>query len=105
MKFKPGDLVYDPNYKMVGMITGTRARRARARRRSLGDTTAQAETELWYQVMLFGDPWCEDGKTRDYTVQLGDGLLETYKEEEHKGLSRDEAEHDVDELSRVFLDL
>mgnify|MGYP003681642672 CR=1 FL=1 len=105
MKFKPGDLVYDPNYKMVGMITGTRARRARARRRSLGDTTPQAETELWYQVMLFGDSWCAKGNTRDYTVQLADNLLEIYNEEEHKGLTRDEAEHKVDDISRVFIDL
>ena len=105
MKFSTGDLIFDPRLNMTGMVIGIEEKEARARRRSLGDTTAQAETELWYQVMLFGDPWCEDGKTRDYTVQLGDGLLETYKEEEHKGLSRDEADHDVDELSRVFLDL
>ena len=105
MKFSTGDLIFDPRLNMTGMVIGIEEKEARARRRSLGDTTAQAETELWYQVMLFGDPWCEDGKTRDYTLQSGDQILERYKEEEHKGLTRDEAPHDVDELSRVFLDL
>ena len=62
-------------------------------------------SEYWYNVMLFGDSWCAKGNTRDYTVNHGDNLLEAYNEEEHKGLSREEAEHDVDELSRVFLDL
>ena len=105
MKFSTGDLVFDPRLNMTGMVMGIEEREARARRRSLGDTTQQAETELWYQVMLFGDAWCEDGKTRDYAIIHGDHILETYNEEEHKGLSRDEADHDVDELSRVFLDL
>tara|TARA_R110000744_G_scaffold36139_9_gene83633 strand:+ start:4428 stop:4748 length:321 start_codon:yes stop_codon:yes gene_type:complete len=89
-KYKPGDLVYDPRLNMTGMVMGIEEKRARARRRSLGDTTPQAETELWYQVMLFGDPWCEDGETRAYAVIHGDSILERYKEEEHKGLSRDE---------------
>ena len=83
MKFKPGDLVYDPNYKMVGMITGTRARRARARRRSLGDTTAQAETELWYQVMLFGDSITKDGEVRGYPAAAADRQLEAYNPDIH----------------------
>ena len=89
-KYKVGDLVYDPRLNMTGMVVGIEGRRARARRRSLGDTAPQAETELWYQVMLFGDAWCEDGETRDYAVIHGDSILETYNEEEHKGLSRDE---------------
>ena len=103
MKFKTSDLVFDSRLNMTGMVTGIEERTARARRRSLGDTTPQAETELWYQVMLFGDSWCEDGKTRDYAVPYGDNILERYNEKEHKGLIRDEAPHDVDELSRVFL--
>jgi len=105
MKFKPSDLVFDPRLNMAGMVMGIEEKGARARRRSLGDTTPQAETELWYQIMLFGDSWCVEGNTRDYTVNHGDNLLEAYNEEEHKGLTREEAEHDVDELSRVFLDL
>jgi hypothetical protein len=98
MKFKPSDLVFDPRLNMTGMILGIEERRERPVR-------SEPITVLWYQVMLFGDPWCVDGKTRDYTVQHGDNLLEAYNEEEHKGLLRHEAEHDVDELSRVFLDL
>ena len=103
MKFSPGDIVFDPRLNMSGMVMGIEERRARSRLRSFGDTEPQAETELWYQVMLFGDTWCEDGKTRDYAVPYGDSILERYNEEEHKGLTRDEAPHDVDELSRVFL--
>ena len=98
MKFSKGDLVFDPRLNMAGMVMGIEKRRE-------GWAGSEPITVPWYRVMLFGDPWCVDGKTRDYTVQLADNLLETYNEEEHKGLSRDEAKHDVDDLSRVFIDL
>ena len=98
MKFDKGDLVFDPRLNMTGMITGIEERNERP-------VNSDYVTVLWYKVMLFGDSWCVDGKTRDYTVNHGDNLLEAYNEEEHKGLSREEAEHDVDELSQVFLDL
>ena len=100
MNFKPGDLVFDPRLNMAGMIAGIEERPTPPVK-----GTSEHVTVVWYRVMLFGDSWCVDGKTRDYTVNHGDNLLEAYNEKEHKGLSRDEAEHDVDELSRVFLDL
>jgi len=98
MKFDKGDLVFDPRLNMTGMVMGIEERKERP-------VNSDYVTVLWYKVMLFGDSWCVDGKTRDYTVNHGDNLLEAYNEKEHKGLLRDEAEHDVDELSRVFLDL
>ena len=98
MKFDKGDLVFDPRLNMTGMIMGIEERNERP-------VNSDYVTVLWYKVMLFGDSWCVDGKTRDYTVNHGDNLLEAYNEKEHKGLTREEAEHDVDELSRVFIDL
>ena len=95
-KFKPGDLVFDPRLNMAGMVMGIEERK-------VGGTQFPTQAELWYNVMLFGDHWCKNGKTRDYAVHHGDNILEVYNEEEHKGLSRDEAEHDVNELSRVYL--
>ena len=96
MKFKTGDIVFDPRLNMTGMIMGIEESPVRQARSS-------PSIVPWYKVMLFGDSWCVDGKTRDYTVNHGDHILEAYNEEEHKGLTRDEAEHDVDELSRVYL--
>ena len=96
MKYKSGDLIFDPRLNMAGMVMNIEDRK-------VGGTQFPEQTELWYRVMLFGDHWCVDGKTRDYAIHHGDNLLEAYNEEEHKGLTRDEAEHDVDELSRVFL--
>ena len=98
MKFKPSDLVFDPRLNMAGMIVGIEERK-------VGGKQSPIQSEYWYRVMLFGDSWCAKGNTRDYTVNHGDNLLEAYNEKEHKGLSKEEAEHDVDELSRVFLDL
>ena len=98
MKFKPGDLVFDPRLNMTGMIVGIEESPVR-------QAGQPPSTVPWYKIMLFGDSWCAEGNTRDYTVNHGDNLLEAYNEEEHKGKTRDEAEHDVDELSRVFLDL
>ena len=97
MKFKPSDLVFDPRLNMTGMVMSIEEK-------IVGSINSnEMETELWYQVMLFGDSWCKDGKTRDYAVHHGDNILEAYNEEEHKGLTRNEALHDVDKLSRVFL--
>ena len=97
MKFNVGELVFDPRLNMTGMIMGIEEKIVP------GIHADRMESDPWYQVMLFGDSWCKDGKTRDYAVIHGDNVLEAYNEEEHKGLSRDEAPHDVDELSRVFL--
>jgi len=97
VKFKPSDLVFDPRLNMTGMVMSIEEK-------IVGSINSnEMETELWYQVMLFGDSWCKDGKTRDYAVHHGDNILEAYNEEEHKGLTRNEALHDVDKLSRVFL--
>ena len=98
MKFKTGDIIFDPRLNMAGMIMGIEESPVR-------QASSSPSTVPWYKVMLFGDAWCVGGKTRDYTVRLADNLLERYNEEKHKGLTRDEAEHNVDELSRVFLDL
>jgi hypothetical protein len=99
MKFDKGDLVFDPRLNMTGMVMSIEEK-------LVGSIHSdEMLSEFWYNVMLFGDSWCAKGNTRDYTVNHGDNLLEAYNEEEHKGLLRDEAEHDVDELSRVFLDI
>jgi len=98
MKFSKGDLIFDPRLNMSGMVMGIEERKE-------WPEYSDHVPVLWYQVMLFGDSWCKDGNTRDYAVNHGDNLLEAYNEEEHKGLTREEAEHDVDKLSRVFLDL
>ena len=97
MKFKPSDLVFDPRLNMAGMVMGIEEK-------IVGSIHSDKMlSEHWYNVMLFGDSWCKDGKTRDYAVHHGDNILEAYNEEEHKGLTRNEALHDVDKLSRVFL--
>tara|TARA_R110002124_G_scaffold283665_1_gene459917 strand:+ start:207 stop:503 length:297 start_codon:yes stop_codon:yes gene_type:complete len=98
MKFSKGDLIFDPRINMAGMVMGIEKRRE-------GWSGSEPITVLWYRVMLFGDSWCAKGNTRDYTVQLADNLLEIYNEEEHKGLTIDEAEHNVDDISKVYLDL
>ncbi len=98
MKFSKGDLIFDPRLNMTGMVMGIEEKKEKP-------VNSDYVTVLWYKVMLFSDSWCAKRNTRDYTVQLADNQLEAYNEEEHKGLTRDEAEHDVDELSRVFIDL
>ena len=98
MQFSKGDLIFDPRINMAGMIMGIEKRRE-------GWAGSEPMTVLWYRVALFGDSWCAKGNTRDYTVRLADNLLERYNEEEHKGLTIDKAEHDLDDISRVFLDL
>ena len=94
-KFKPSDLIFDPRTNAVGMVMAIEEKTVD---RKIGPTK-----ELWYRVMFFGDAWCVDGKTRDYSVRHGDNMLETYKEEEHKGKLREDAEHNIDDLSRVFI--
>ena len=64
MKFKVGDLVYEPTlYKegRIGMVTKAG--------NSLG--------ELWYWVMFFNDPLCI-GDTRAYSKEWGDYILVEY---------------------------
>ena len=80
-KFKPSDLIFDPRTNAVGMVMAIEEKTVD---RKIGPTK-----ELWYRVMFFGDAWCVDGKT--------------YKEEEHKGKLREDAEHNIDDLSRVFI--
>jgi len=83
MKFDKGDIIFDPRINMTGMIMGIEEKGARARRRSLGDTTPQAETELWYQVMLFGDSITKDGEVRGYLAASADRQLEAYNPDIH----------------------
>ena len=73
--FDAGDLIYDPRLRMAGMIL-------HIEERTLGDK--DKTIELWYNVMLFGDPWCRDGKTRDYQMNHGDNILELYNPQRHK---------------------
>tara|TARA_R110002020_G_scaffold3498_1_gene15532 strand:+ start:2082 stop:2375 length:294 start_codon:yes stop_codon:yes gene_type:complete len=97
MKFSKGDLIFDPRINMTGMIKDIEEKTV--------DRMNVPVPMLWYKVMLFGDSWCAKGNTRDYAVLSADLMLEAYNEEEHKGLTRDEAEHDLDDISKVFLDL
>ena len=95
MKFDKGDLVFDPRINMTGMIVAIEEKTT--------DRMSVQYRELWYRVMFFGDEWCNKGKTRDYTTRSGDDILERYKEEEHKGKLREEANHDINDISRVFI--
>jgi hypothetical protein len=95
MKFKPSDLIFDPRTNAVGMILAIEEKKV--------DRMSVPYNELWYRVMFFGDEWCKDGRTRDYAVNHGDRILEAYNEKEHKGKTKEEAPHDIDELSRVFI--
>ena len=95
MKYKPSDLIFDPRTNAVGMILAIEEKTI--------DRMSVPYNELWYRVMFFGDSWCADGKTRDYAVRHGDSILEAYNEKEHKGKAKEEAQHDIDELSRVFI--
>jgi len=97
MKYNKGDLVFDPRINMTGMIVAIEEKTT--------DRMSVQYRELWYRVMFFGDEWCNKGKTRDYTVHSGDDILEAYNEKEHKGKAKEEAQHDIDELSRVFINL
>ena len=95
MKFSKGDLVFDPRLNMTGMIMGIEERAI--------DRKSVPNPELWYNVMLFGDHWCKDGKTRDYAIIHGDNILEAYNPAKHNQANKPEATHSADELSKVFL--
>jgi hypothetical protein len=97
MKFVAGDLVFDIELSMTGMIM-----EVYTRKETLGrGQQSQSKLEKWYKVMLSGDKWCIDGRTREYAVRHGDNLLERYDTEKHKGLSRESALLDVDKLSKA----
>tara|TARA_R110002012_G_scaffold298403_1_gene496780 strand:- start:911 stop:1207 length:297 start_codon:yes stop_codon:yes gene_type:complete len=97
MKYKPSDLIFDPRINAVGMVLAIEEKTI--------DRMSVPYKELWYRVMFFGDEWCAKGNTRDYAVDHGDNILETYKEEEHKGKLREEANNDINDLSRVFIEI
>ena len=97
MKFKPGELVYDHRIGMTGMVMGIEEK-------LVGSINSnEMETELWYNVMLFGDHWCKDGKPRDSAIIHGDNILEAYNPAKHNQANKPEATHSADELSKVFL--
>ena len=97
MKYKPSDLIFDPRINAVGMILAIEEKKV--------DRMSVPYNELWYRVMFFGDSWCKDGKTRDYAVHHGDSILEAYNEKEHKGKTKEEAPHDINDLSRITIDI
>tara|TARA_X000001388_G_scaffold49870_1_gene35909 strand:+ start:223 stop:447 length:225 start_codon:yes stop_codon:yes gene_type:complete len=70
MKFKTGDLVYEPTLYQegrIGMVT----------------KTAKEAGEPWYWVMFFNDPLCI-GYTRGYSEKWGDYTLVEYNPQQHK---------------------
>ena len=77
IKWLPGELVYDPRLRRVGMIARIEERTKFSHR------TQQPFVELLYNVLLFGDDWCREQKTRDYQIIHGNYILETYSPDEH----------------------
>ena len=77
IKWFPGELVYDPRLRRVGMIARIEERKI------ISSVTQKPLTELWYNVFLFGDEWCKEQKTRDYQITHGNHILETYSPAEH----------------------
>ena len=75
--FEAGDLVYDQRLNLIGMIM-------RIEEKSIVSAFDGSKTsEGWYHVLLFGDEWCKDGKTRGYAMVHGDRILESYNPEIH----------------------
>jgi hypothetical protein len=63
--FNAGDLVYDRRLNLIGMVM-------RIEEKSLVSAFDGSKTseDSWYHVMLFGDEWCKDGKTRGYAMTV-----------------------------------
>ena len=75
--FDTGDLVYDRRLNLIGMIM-------RIEEKSIVSGYDGTKTsEAWYHVLLFGDEWCKDGKTRGYAVCHGNMILESYNPKIH----------------------
>ena len=75
--FNTGDLVYDQRLNLIGMVM-------RIEEKSIVSGYDGTKTsEAWYHVLLFGDEWCKNGKTRGYAMVHGDRILESYNPEIH----------------------
>ena len=75
--FNTGDLVYDRRLNLIGMIM-------RIEEKSIVSGYDGTKTsEAWYHVLLFGDEWCKDGKTRGYVMDIANNTLESYNPQIH----------------------
>ena len=75
--FEAGDLVYDRRLNLIGMVM-------RIEEKSIVSAFDGIKTsEGWYHIMLFGDEWCKQGKTRGYVMTYADELLESYNPNIH----------------------
>ena len=75
--FEAGDLVYDSRLNKIGMVM-------RIEEKSIVSAFNGVKTsEAWYHIMLFGDQWCENGKTRGYVMDLANKILESYNPQIH----------------------
>ena len=75
--FNAGDLVYDSRLNMIGMIMRVEGKSV------LSAVTQEEIDDAWYHVLLFGDEWCKDGKTRGYVMDIANNILESYNPDIH----------------------
>ena len=75
--FEAGDLVYDSRLNKVGMIMKVEGKSV------LSAVTQEEIDDSWYHVLLFGDEWCKDGKTRGYVMDIANNILESYNPKIH----------------------
>jgi len=75
--FNTGDLVYDQRLNLIGMVM-------RIEEKSIVSAFDGSKTsEGWYHVLLFGDEWCKEGKTRGYVMTYANDILESYNPNIH----------------------
>ena len=75
--FEAGDLVYAPSLNLIGMIMRVEGKSV------LSAVTQEEIDDSWYHVLLFGDEWCKDGKTRGYVMDIANNILESYNPNIH----------------------
>ena len=75
--FNAGDLVYDSRLNKVGMIMRVEGKSV------LSAVTQEEIDDSWYHVLLFGDEWCKEGKTRGYVMTYANDILESYNPNIH----------------------
>ena len=75
--FNAGDLVYDSRLNKIGMIMRVEGKSV------LSAVTQEEIDDSWYHVLLFGDEWCKDGKTRGYVMDIANNILESYNPNIH----------------------
>ena len=75
--FNAGDLVYDSRLNMIGMIMRVEGKSV------LSAVTQEEIDDSWYHVLLFGDEWCKEGKTRGYVMTYANDILESYNPNIH----------------------